>query len=81
MSAPEPQSAAALPAAARVRLRVFDVRGRMIRTLVDGLRPAGTNQATWDGRDNTGRRVASGTYYARLIADGQVSVRTLVLVK
>jgi hypothetical protein len=51
-----------LPRATRVQLRVVDVRGRAVRTLVDGWRPAGAHRAFWDGRDDGGRAAASGRY-------------------
>jgi subtilisin family serine protease len=70
-----------LPVAGHAQLKLYDVQGRLVRTLVDDHRAAGDHQVRWQGRDDRGRQVASGTYYARLIADGQVSVRTLVLVK
>ncbi|HKK70892.1 MAG TPA: FlgD immunoglobulin-like domain containing protein [Candidatus Krumholzibacteria bacterium] len=53
-----------LPEATHVALRVVDVRGRVVRTLVDGWRPAGSHRARWDGRDDRGRSVASGRYFA-----------------
>jgi hypothetical protein len=70
-----------LPASGHADLRLYDVQGRLVRTLVDGTRPAGANQARWDGRDDRGRSVASGTYFARLQAAGQQSVESLVLVR
>ena len=54
----------------RVSLRVFDVAGRLVRTLVDDVRPAGAAEARWDGRDEAGRGVRGGIYLARLRADG-----------
>jgi len=70
-----------LPVAGHAALQVYDVQGRLVRTLVDGHRAAGPGEVRWDGRDQAGRRVASGTYYARLRAAGQTSVRSLVMVK
>lgn len=69
-----------LPRAGRVQLCVHDLRGRLVRTLVDGEVPAGAQQAKWDGRDDHGRALASGSYVARLrTAAGEQSVRmTLV---
>jgi flagellar hook assembly protein FlgD len=49
-----------------VRLSVFNVRGQMVRTLVSGVKPAGTHEAYWDGKDGGGRVVASGIYYCVL---------------
>jgi hypothetical protein len=53
-----------LPQAGRVSLRIYDVRGRRVRLLLDGYRQAGAGTATWDGRDDGGQLAASGTYLA-----------------
>ncbi len=58
-----------VPAAAaglRVRLELLDVRGRAVRTLVDGALPPGRHARVWDGLDGDGRRVAAGVYFVRL---------------
>jgi hypothetical protein len=65
----------------RVTLRLFDVRGRTVRTLVDAPLPAGLHETTWSGRDDRGARVPAGVYMAQLLGPG-VDVRTrLVLVR
>lgn len=46
----------------RVTLRVYDFRGRLVRTLIDGMQTPGVHLATWDGRDDRGAEAASGTY-------------------
>lgn len=51
-----------------VRINVFDVKGRLVRTLVDSNAAAGPHTVLWDGRDRDGRGVASGTYFARMEA-------------
>ncbi len=51
-----------------VKLRIYDVSGRMVRTLVDTQQQAGPHVAVWNGTDESGRSVASGHYYARLEA-------------
>jgi len=55
-----------LPKGQNVRIRVFDARGGMVATLVDGHVDGGFHPAEWDGTDDTGRPVASGVYYARM---------------
>lgn len=70
-----------LPAAGPVRLAVFDVAGRLVRTLVDGGRPAGADQVVWDGRDAAGRSVAAGTYFARLEAVGHSVTTRMSLIR
>ncbi len=59
-----------LPAAGRVSLRVFDVSGRLVRTLIDGERPAGVGRAAWDGKDASNRPLPAGVYFAKLSAAG-----------
>ncbi len=56
----------------RAVLTVHDLRGRLVRTLVDGPLPAGTHTAVWDGRDSAGRALPTGLYMARLQAVGGV---------
>jgi len=58
------------PEAAPVRLEVYDVRGRRVRTLVDRTVSAGEFRARWDGRDDAGRAAAAGIYFLRLTAPG-----------
>lgn len=65
-----------LPSSARVRLEVFDLLGRKIATLIDGERPAGRAQATWEARG-----VASGVYFYRLSGPAGTLVRNLVLAR
>ncbi|MBN2011403.1 T9SS type A sorting domain-containing protein [candidate division KSB1 bacterium] len=64
-----------------VDLSIYNVNGQLIRTLVQGVRPAGMHQAYWDGLNNAGQRVASGPYLYRLEADGQVLTRRMLLLK
>ena len=70
-----------LPEAGVVRLNVYDLRGQRIRSLADGYHAAGTFAADWRGRDDKGRRVASGVYFARLEAGPYVAVRKMMLLK
>ncbi|NOZ56642.1 MAG: T9SS type A sorting domain-containing protein [Calditrichaeota bacterium] len=64
-----------------VRLVVFDLRGRVVRTLSKGQRPAGEHRIGWDGTDNTGQPLPSGVYLVRLEAAGQTAVQKVVLVR
>lgn len=58
----------ALPAQAEVRLEVYDVNGRLVRSLVDDSYEAGIHVVQWDGRNNGGTLVSSGMYFYRLYA-------------
>jgi hypothetical protein len=70
-----------LKAADRVRLRVFDVRGRMIRQIADRRLGAGTHQFGWDGTDDSGRRLSSGIYWLCLERTGNTETREVVLLR
>ena len=61
--ATETEIAYSLPAAGRVTIRIYDATGRLVRTLVDSTVPAGVHRSRWDGKDNSGRSVASGPYF------------------
>lgn len=65
----------------RVSLGVYDVAGRLVRTLENGVREAGRHAASWDGRDNTGKAVANGVYFYRLSAGDFTATRKLTIVR
>jgi len=67
--------------ASHARLRVFDVAGRLVQTLVDKRCAAGRHTVTWDGRDSAGRALASGTFLYRLEAGDYVSMKRMTLLK
>ncbi len=64
-----------------VSLKVVDVAGRVVRTLVSQKLDAGLHRAVWDGRDARGARVASGVYLSVLRGDEDTLSRKMVLVK
>jgi len=70
-----------LPRAGRASLRVYDVAGHVVATLLDRDLPAGPQVATWDGRDRSGNPVASGTYFYRLTSDDGVGVRRMLIIR
>ncbi|RKY60753.1 MAG: hypothetical protein DRP95_03840, partial [Candidatus Latescibacterota bacterium] len=70
-----------LPQASQVKLMIYDVLGRKIRTLEDGWQEAGVYVAKWDGTDSKGNPVGSGVYLVRLEAGSYHKVRKMVLVQ
>lgn len=64
-----------------VQLELFNARGERVRRLVDQVLDAGVHAAEWDGRDDAGRPVSSGTYLVQLRAGSTVSVRKAMLTK
>jgi hypothetical protein len=67
-----------LPATASVHLAVYDVAGKLVRTLIDERTPAGPHAMFWDGRDNQGLRLATGVYFAKLTVGGQAAGTTKI---
>jgi YVTN family beta-propeller protein len=67
--------------AGKVSLHIFDVSGRMVRTLVDRHLGAGAHTVRWDGRDDQGTAVASGRYYYRLRVADKVLTKDMTLLK
>ncbi|HSG27911.1 MAG TPA: FlgD immunoglobulin-like domain containing protein, partial [Candidatus Krumholzibacterium sp.] len=70
-----------LPQAESVSLDIFDVAGRRIKTLANGIMREGDHRVEWDGRDNNGSRVASGVYFYRLRAGKDTLTRKMVLLR
>ncbi|UCG44378.1 MAG: VCBS repeat-containing protein [candidate division WOR-3 bacterium] len=71
----------ALPLAQSVSLQVYDISGRVVRTLVSGPHPAGVHSVTFDGTGDDRRKLAAGVYLVRLETADETAVRKLVLTK
>ncbi len=65
----------------RVSIKVYDAAGRLVRTLVDGERPAGVQRVEWYGVNNNGVNVASGVYFIKMRANGFEEVRKATFLK
>lgn len=70
-----------LAARVPVTLAVYDVRGRLIRRLVNATRGAGVYNAVWDGTNETGERVSSGVYFYKLTTPSFTQTRKMVILK
>jgi hypothetical protein len=70
-----------LPRETHVRLDIFDVHGRRMIGLVDGVLPAGPRDLVWDGRDAHGRQLPSGIYLYRMEAAAVSLARRMVLLR
>ncbi len=78
---PRTEISFALQQDARVQLSIIDLSGREVARLAGQVYPAGRHSVVWNGRDSHGRAVASGTYFARIDAAGQVQTRKMVLLR
>lgn len=67
-----------LPAPAHVKLRVYDLQGRLVRTLVNAPYPAGHFTVNWDGRDDDGQAAATGIHFVLLDAAGRQASQKMI---
>jgi hypothetical protein len=70
-----------IPRATHVRLQIYDLAGRHVRTLVDEHLSAGEHHVQWDGKDSAGDQVASGVYVYELRAGEIVQTKRMLLLK
>ncbi|UCG52647.1 MAG: T9SS type A sorting domain-containing protein, partial [Candidatus Latescibacterota bacterium] len=65
----------------RVTLAIYNVSGRLVRSIVDGNVTAGRKSVTWDGTDTSGNPVSSGVYFYRLATGKRTITKKMVLLK
>jgi flagellar hook assembly protein FlgD len=65
----------------RVTIMVYDVSGRVVRTLVDGTQKPGIHSVVWDGSDDRGRRVGAGVYWTQMKTGEYLSTKKVVVLK
>jgi len=70
-----------IPETGHTGLKIYDVSGRLIRTLVDRRLVADHYEVTWDGTNNSGRQVSSGVYFYRLVVGKHNKTRKMVLLR
>jgi hypothetical protein len=70
-----------LPVGGRVQLRVYDIRGRLVRTLVDRQEGTGHKIVAWDGLDDQHRQVSGGIYLYRLTGPGCTETLRMALIR
>lgn len=70
-----------LPKEGKLKLRIFNIRGEIVSTLIDGIRMAGPGSVTWNGTDGEGNSVSAGVYFYEARIDGNVEVGKMALIK
>ncbi len=71
----------ALPTASNVKIVIYDMLGREVRSLVNDEIAAGVHSIVWDGRNNFGGQVASGMYIYRVVAGNYSAVKKMIMLK
>ncbi len=70
-----------LPETANIKVEIYNVLGRKLRTLVSKKQSAGTHSVVWDGRDDTGKLVGNGVYFYKLSSGKFNQTRKMILMK
>jgi hypothetical protein len=70
-----------VPVRSEARVDVYDVNGRLVRTLMNGVLNAGRFELTWNGNDEAGHNVATGLYFCRMSSPTFVATQKMLLVK
>ncbi len=68
-----------------VRLKVYNIKGAVVRTLIDDKMKAAYHEVVWDGKDNSGKQVGSGLYFYKIVSEGNsgryTSTKKMILLK
>jgi hypothetical protein len=70
-----------LPKTGHIKIGVINLLGQKVRTVIDGVFPAGSHSIIWDGTSDDGRKVASGVYFYRMESDSFNQTRKMILMK
>ncbi len=70
-----------LPARSEVELAIYDVRGQLVRTIVDDVLDEGYKEIAWDGTDRHGHRVSSGLFFCRLASGSRTLTKKVLLLR
>jgi hypothetical protein len=78
---PHTQIAYQLPQEGLVSLKIYNIKGELVRTLVAEYKPAGYHTVTWDGRNEDGMEVSSGIYFYRMVSGEFSATKKMVMIK
>ena len=70
-----------IPQSQKIILQIFDVQGRLIRTVADEVINEGVHTLTWDARDNGGNEVSDGIYFLKMATENKVNTTSLLIAK
>ncbi len=69
-----------LPVTSRISLAIYDITGKLVKTLVNGTENLGFHKVIWNGLDNAGRRVGTGLYFIRFESSSYTATQKLILI-
>ncbi|OGC80212.1 MAG: hypothetical protein A2W07_08305 [candidate division Zixibacteria bacterium RBG_16_43_9] len=70
-----------LPKSGEVSLRIYNIKGELVRELMNEYTPAGHHRITWDGKNKDGLTTASGIYFYQIVSEGFAETRKMILMK
>ncbi len=70
-----------LPNDSKIELRIFNIKGQLVKTLVDGKQLAGSYEMVWNGRDNNEKSVSSGIYFYKLSTKDETIMKKMLMLK
>ena len=65
----------------KVLLEIYNLRGQKVKTLINDYQSAGYHQATWNGRDKTGKQTTSGVYFYKFKAGNYTEIKKMIMMK
>jgi parallel beta-helix repeat protein len=78
---PSTQIAYQLPQAGHVSLKIYNIKGELVRTLVNKYKEAGYHTVIWDGKNENGEEVASGVYFYRMVSNDFKATKKMIMLK
>jgi len=78
---PETTISLSLKDTAPVKVEIFNLKGQLVKTLVNGTLPAGKHNLVWKGMDNNGKAVSSGVYFYKMSTGKYSSTKKMILMK
>jgi len=70
-----------LPKTGSVRLDIYNIKGQLVRTLVNDHKTAGSHSVIWDGKDDNGRAASTGVYFYRMVTPDKVLTNKMLMMK
>jgi len=70
-----------LPQAGKASLKVYNIQGQLVKTLLEEELPAGTHNISWNAKDNNGKQASNGVYFYRLVAGDAQAIKKMIILK